>query len=490
MIADYLPLVMFLFVAVCLFSGFPVAFVLGGGATVFAFLGILLDRFNFTQFFSTVPRIWGGVAENLVMTAIPMFILMGLVLERSGVGRDLVSCMYILMRRVPGALAVAVALIGTIMAAATGIIGASVTMLTVLTLPLMLAAGYSPRLATGTVAASGTLGILIPPSIMLVIMAELLGQSVADLFFAALFPGLLLSLLYIIYIVVFALIFPDAAPRTEAQQGQGIGSWSGFLVIALGLFPPAFLILMVLGSILAGWATPTEAAGVGALGAVMLAVFYKPMVDFLYKRIDIDNEAIFPVSTSDVPTPTPDQARGVFRRPFAVLNSSLEELCRMCGMLFMIVIAATSFSYVFRILGGDYLILDFIEQAGIGSWGLLILLMVTTFVLGFFFDWLEIALIVLPVFTPLIGAMDFGDHVPQYQVSVWFLILISINLQTSFLTPPFGFSLFFMKGAAPSSVSLNDIYLGIIPFVLIQIICVIVVAMWPQVALWLPAQIL
>jgi TRAP-type mannitol/chloroaromatic compound transport system permease large subunit len=419
-----------------------------------------------------------------------MFVLMGLVLERSGVGRDLVSCMYVVMRRVPGGLTVAVTLIGTIMAAATGIIGASVTMLTVLTLPLMLAAGYSPRLATGTVAASGTLGILIPPSIMLVIMAELLGQSVADLFFAALFPGLLLSLFYIIYIIVFALLFPCTAPRQEAKQGSDIGARKGFLVITLGLFPPVFLILMVLGSILAGWATPTEAAGVGAIGAILLAAFYKPMVDFLYRKIDIDTNMLFPIWGDDDTAPQAWRTKGIFRRSFKVIDSSLEELCRMCGMLFMIIIAATSFSYVFRILGGDYIILDFVEKAGIGSWGLLVLLMVTTFVLGFFFDWLEIALIVLPVFTPLIGAMDFGDHVPQYQVSIWFLILISINLQTSFLTPPFGFSLFFMKGAAPPSVLLKDIYLGIIPFVLIQITCVIVVAKWPQVALWLPSKLL
>lgn len=490
MIADNLPIIMFLFVAICLFSGFPVAFVLGGGATIFAFIGMGFDRFNFAQFFSTVPRIWGGVAENLVMTAIPMFVLMGLVLERSGVGRDLVSCMYFLMRRIPGGLAVAVALIGTIMAAATGIIGASVTMLTVLTLPLMLAAGYSPRLATGTVAASGTLGILIPPSIMLVIMAELLGQSVADLFFAALGPGLLLSVFYIIFIIVFALVVPGAAPRQEVRQAQGGGMLSGLLVIALGLFPPAFLILMVLGSILAGWATPTEAAGVGALGAVLLAIFYKPTIEFLYRKIGIDGEILHLDIGGEATAQRTAEKHGIFKRSFNVLDSSLEELCRMCGMLFMIIIAATSFSYVFRILGGDYIIIDFVEKIGIGSWGLLILIMVTTFVLGFFFDWLEIALIVLPIFTPLIGAMDFGGHVPQHQVSIWFLILMSINLQTSFLTPPFGFSLFFMKGAASSLVSLKDIYIGIIPFVLIQIACLIVIAMWPQVALWLPTNVL
>lgn len=485
MSADLLPIIMFASVALLLFTGFPVAFVLGGSATMFALIGMLYERFSFVQFFSTVPRIWGGVAENLVMTAIPMFVLMGLVLERSGVGRDLVSCMYLLMRRLPGGLAVAVAVIGTIMAAATGIIGASITMLTVLTLPLMLATGYSPRLATGTVAASGTLGILIPPSIMLVIMAELLGQSVADLFFAALIPGLLLASLYIVYIVIFALVSPRSAPAPKPVS-KNTGLLASLLVMSLGLFPPAFLIFLVLGSILFGWATPTEAAGVGAFGAVLLALVYKPAVNFAYAKIGMSAD-ILPEIEDDETEP---EARSALGRFYKVLDTSLEELCRMSGMLFMIIIAATSFSFVFRVLGGDFIIIDFVEQIGLGSWGLLILIMATSFLLGFFFDWLEISLIILPIFAPIIAGLDFGDHLPSWQVSVWFLILMSINLQTSFLTPPFGFSLFFLKGAAPPSVRLRDVYVGIIPFVIIQLVCLSLVMRFPQIALWLPTKFL
>ncbi|UWR38409.1 TRAP transporter large permease subunit [Sulfitobacter sp. W074] len=485
MIADLLPIIMFASVIVLIFTGYPVAFVLGGTATIFAILGMMLDRFNFIQFFSTVPRIWGGVAENLVMTAIPMFVLMGLILERSGVGRDLVTCMYMLMRRVPGGLAVAVALIGTVMAAATGIIGASITMLTVLTLPILLASGYSPKLATGTVAASGTLGILIPPSIMLVIMAELLGQSVADLFFAALIPGLMLASFYMAYVIIFALLSPKSAPTPKPVTNKATFAASS-LVIGLGLFPPAFLIFLVLGSILFGWATPTEAAGVGAFGAILLALFYKPAVNFAYAKLGVSPDVLPGFGEDDAKA----AAQSWFSRFWHTLDSSLEELCRMTGMLFLIIIAATSFSFVFRVLGGDHLIITFVEGIGLGSWGLLILIMVLSFVLGFFFDWLEISLIILPIFAPIIASLDFGDHLASWQISIWFLILMSINLQTSFLTPPFGFSLFFLKGAAPPSVKLRDIYLGIIPFVLIQLVCLTLVMMFPQIALWLPTKFL
>ncbi len=456
--ADYLPLMMFAALALLLFTGYPVAFILGGVGLAFGFIGMAFGDFyfSFIQFFNLVPRLWGegggGIAANLILTAIPMFIFMGTMLEKSGVATDLLRCLQVLLRRVPGGLALSVTILGTVMAATTGIIGASVVMMTLLALPEMMKRGYNMPLATGTIASSGTLGILIPPSIMLVIMADLLARSVGNLFFAAFFPGLMLAVFYMIYIFVLCRLKPELAPPLPEDMGPD--STAGLVKMVLRSFiPPVFLVFLVLGSILFGWAAPTEAAGVGAAGATLLAIFNRKLT-------------------------------------WTVLKEVVERSALTNAMIFGIFIGASCFSYVFRSLGGDDLVIDLVESLGFGSWGLLILLMGIVFILGFFFDWLEITLIVLPVFAPIVALLDFGDHVTGTDVIYWFAILMAVNLQTSFLTPPFGFALFYMKGAAPPGVSINQIYKGIIPFVILQLIGLGLVMAFPDIALWLPREFL
>ncbi|MCA8928345.1 MAG: TRAP transporter large permease subunit [Alphaproteobacteria bacterium] len=449
---DYLPVIMFLGLAFGLFSGIPVAFVVGGIGLLFGFIGSFYDMFSVMEFFNIPVRIWGGAVENLVLVAVPCFIFMGTMLERSGVANDLLEILDVLLKKVPGGLAMSVTLMGTIMAATTGIIGASVVMMTLMALPTMLRAGYAKSLSTGTIAASATLGILIPPSIMLVIMADLLALSVGNLFLGAIFPGLLLSSLYLVYILIIARVKPSMAPRVKDNSlVESHGSMRK--MVLKGFVPPVFLMVLVLGSIFAGWATPTEAAGVGAFGAILLTIFNGRMTG-------------------------------------GVMREVCERTAIICGMIFFIFMGATAFSYVFRSLGGEDLIIAGIEALGFGSWGILIVLMATIFILGFFFDFIEITLIVLPVFAPVVAIMDFGDHVVGRDVIYWFAILVATNLQTSFLTPPFSFALFYMKGVAPSSVKIQDIYAGIIPFVSLQVIGLALVIAFPGIALWLPNALL
>ncbi len=477
-----LPLGMFAALALFLFSGYPVAFVLGGVGLAFGFLAILLDPdwYNITMFSAIPGRIFGGIAENLILTAIPMFIFMGTMLERSGVAKDLLYCLEVLLRRVPGGLAISVVLMGTIMAATTGIIGASVVMMTLLALPTMMKMGYDNRLATGSIAASGTLGILIPPSIMLVIMADLLGRSVGNLFFAAFFPGLLLAALYVVYVCGISAIFPKMAPSSDADFGpQNTSARIG--MVLQSFLPPVFLIFLVLGSILLGWATPTEAAGVGAAGSVLLGFINLVVLPKLgINSLDERYGAIGGTDAVVVP-----------RDPFfTVLKDVVVRAALTNAMIFGLFIGATMFSFVFRNLGGDDVVIGVVEHLGLGSWGLLFLIMGLVFVLGFFFDWLEITLIILPVFAPIIDRLDFGTHVDQFEMVYWFAILLAVNLQTSFLTPPFGFALFYMKAVAPPGVKIEHIYLGIIPFVILQLIGLGLVMAFPDIALWLPRTFL
>ncbi|HEX9789389.1 MAG TPA: TRAP transporter large permease subunit [Kiloniellales bacterium] len=449
---DYLPAFMFVALAILLFSGYPVAFILGGVGLTFGFIGMYFDVFSFIQFFNLAPRIWGGIAENLVLTAIPMFIFMGTMLERSGIANDLLNCLQVLLRRVPGGLALSVTVMGTIMAATTGIIGASVVMMTLLALPVMVKRNYNIPLATGTIAASGTLGILIPPSIMLVIMADLLARSVGNLFVAAIIPGFLLAGFYMIYIFVICGMRPKLAPPLPDNIGPQTRVALALLVLR-SFIPPLFLIFLVLGSILFGWATPTEAAGVGAAGAIFLAA--------VGRKLSWD-----------------------------VMKDVVERSALTGAMLFGIFLGATCFSYVFRSLGGDDMVIGTVESLGLGSWGLLILLMALVFFLGFFFDWIEITLIVLPVFAPIIELLEFGNHVEPREVVYWFAILMAVNLQTSFLTPPFGFALFYLKGVAPPEVKIQQVYRGIIPFVILQLVGLGLVMAFPDLALWLPRMLL
>ncbi len=451
---DLLPLLMFVTLAVLLFAGYPVAFVLGGVGLTFGLIGSYLDLFHLIEFFNIAPRIWGGTAENLVLVAIPMFVFMGTMLERSGIAGDLLECLEILLRRVPGGLALSVTLMGTIMAATTGIIGASVVMMSVLALPAMVRSGYDHPLATGTICASGTLGILIPPSIMLVLMADLLGISVGTLFMAAVLPGLILSVLYFLYIYALCRLRPELAPALAAEAGPA--DRGGLLLMVLRSFlPPVFLIVLVLGSIFGGWATPTEASGVGAAGAILLALVKRTLT----REVLVD----------------------------VVMRTALTN-----AMIFGIFVGATMFSYVFRSLGGDFVVEDLILGSGLHDWGILATIMGVVFVLGFFFDWLEITLIVLPVFAPIVERLEALDaHVGGVEFVVpWFAILVAVNLQTSFLTPPFGFALFYLKGVAPPEVKIQEIYRGIVPFVLLQLVGLGLVAAFPELALWLPRALL
>ena len=449
---DHLSVIMFFALVFIMFLGYPVAFLLGAIGIGFGFLGILFDVYSMTQFANLLPRVYGTAVQNPVLVAIPMFVFMGTMLEKSGVAEDLLRILQLMLRRVPGGLAIAVTLLGTIMAATTGIVGASVIMLTLIALPVMLRSGYDKSLAVGTIASAGTLGILIPPSIMLVIMGDLVGLPVGTLFTGAILPGLLMSALYVIFIFLACLIKPSLAPAIKGRLEADDEKLTMQMVIS-GFVPPAFLIVLVLGSIFAGWATPTEASGVGSLGAIILAIANK-------------------------------------RFSMAVLKDVMTSSALTNAMVFFIVFGATLFSYVFRALGGDDVVVEILNKMGINTgWEVLIFVMILVFIMGFFFDWIEICLIVLPIFAPIIAKVDFGTFIEGKQVILaWFTILLSVNMQTAFLTPPFGFALFYMKGTVPPSVTMIDIYKGIAPFVTVQLIALILCMIFPEIVLYLPRE--
>jgi tripartite ATP-independent transporter DctM subunit len=450
-LTDHLAVVMFFALIFIMFLGYPVAFLLGAIGIGFGFLGMAAGVFNMNQFANLLPRIYGQAVQNQVLVAIPMFIFMGTMLEKSGVAEDLLHTLQLMMRRVPGGLAIAVTVLGTIMAATTGIVGASVIMLTLIALPVMLAKGYDKALSVGTIASAGTLGILIPPSIMLVIMGDLVGVPVGTLFTGAVLPGLLMSALYIVFILLVCWYKPSLAPRVSgALLGAGDERITAALLLK-SFLPPALLITLVLGSIFAGWATPTEASGVGALGSILLA---------------IGNRRFSP----------------------AVLRGVMASSALTNAMVFFIVFGATLFSYVFRALGGDDVVAEILKATGIDTgWEVMIFVMALVFLMGFFFDWIEICLIVLPIFAPIIGKLDYGSAVQGQQVILaWFAILMAVNMQTAFLTPPFGFALFYMKGTVPPGVTMVDIYKGITPFVLVQLVALGLCIVFPDIVLVLP----
>ncbi|MEO1089640.1 MAG: TRAP transporter large permease subunit [Pseudomonadota bacterium] len=447
---EHLAVFMFGTLIAGLFLGYPVGFTLGAIGVLFGLIGYLLGEFRLVRFGLMMPRIYGGIVTSQVLMAIPMFIFMGVVLERSRVAEDLLKTLQVLLRRVPGGLAMAVCAMGTIMAATTGIVGASVIMLTLMALPTMLERNYAVPLATGTIAASGTLGILIPPSIMLVILGDLMQVPVGTLFAAAVVPGLMLSGLYLLYIGTYAALFPKDAPPLPDDASPD-GGQALLLLVLKSLVPPVVLIVVVLGSIFGGLATPTEASAMGCAGALVLAL--------AYGRLNL-----------------------------RMLLDVIQGAGTTNALVFFIIIGATVFSFVFRALGGDEVVYEILSTMGIETaWEVLIFMMILVFFLGFFFDFIEIALIVIPIFYPIISRLDFTEHVgPAFAMLPWITILISVNLQTSFLTPPFGFSLFYMKGVVPPEVRMQQIYRGIIPFVLLQLTAVILVMSFPEIALWLP----
>ena len=425
-------LIMFAAMVVALMLGYPVAFTLGAVSMLFG--GIFLDF----DFFNLLPlRIW-GIMTNFTLLAVPLFVFMGIVLEKSGIAEELLETMGRLFGRVRGGLAVSIVLVGTLLAATTGVVGATVVTMAVIALPAMLKHRYSTELATGTIASAGTLGQIIPPSIILILLGDVIGVPVGELFMGALLPGLLLVSLFIVYILALAWWRPHTAPAMTVSSSDG--GMTG--AVLKSLLPPLTLVLAVLGSIFFGIASPTESAAVGALGALLLAAV---------KR----------------------------RLGFAKLHQALAQTTRMTSMVFLILVGATAFGLVFRGMGGDMLVEEVMTTLPGGEWGFLAASMLIIFVLGFFLDFIEICFIVVPILAPIAQLLGID--------LLWFAVLIAMNLQTSFLTPPFGFSLFYLKAAAPPQVKVMQIYRGIIPFVLLQVAALILLIVFPDMVTALPA---
>jgi tripartite ATP-independent transporter DctM subunit len=450
---EWVALVMFLTVIVVLLAGFPVAFSLGGVALIFALTGIATGGFDAT-FLGTMPNRVFGIMDNETLLAVPLFVFMGVTLERARIAESLLDSMAMLFGRLRGGLGISVTLVGMLLAASTGIVGATVVTMGLLSLPTMLRRGYSPKVASGTICAAGTLGQIIPPSIVLVLLGDVLSSaysqaqlnegifspdtvSVGDLFVGALLPGVALVAMYIVYLMLVAIFRPAAMPAYEPDAD----SKPAFRQLMAALLPPLVLILAVLGSILRGAATPTEAAGVGAVGALALAMLRRQLS--LARLIEI-----------------------------------MQSTVRVSSMVFLILIGASVFSLVFRGYGGDRLVEDFLTHLPGGAFSAVSSVMVLMFLLGFVLDFIEITFVVVPIVGPILLAMGLDP--------IWLGVMIAINLQTSFLTPPFGFALFYLRGVAPESLETADIYKGAVPFVVIQLLALIVLALAPQLATWLP----
>ena len=423
-------IVMFLSLMLLLLMGYPVAFTSGAIALVFGIIFLGLD------FFALLPlRIW-GILTNFTLLAVPLFIFMGVILDRSGIAEDLLETMGKLCGKLNGGLAISVVIVGAMLAATTGVVGATVVTMGIIALPTMLKHNYSPPLASGTIAASGTLGQIIPPSIILILLGDVIGVPVGRLFVGSILPGLLLVTFFVLYILIYAWHKPDVAPALNSKEYN-----SNHTSLLKTILPPFTLILAVLGSIFLGIATPTESAAVGAIGALILAA--------CHKKLTLKN-----------------------------LEESMQQTTKLTSMVFMILIGATAFGLVFRGMGGDKLVLDVMTNLPAGVWGFLFVSMLLIFILGFFLDFLQICFIVVPKLAPI--ATEFGIDL------LWFAVLIAINLQTSFLTPPFGFSLFYLKAVAPPNIRIQDIYSGIIPFVILQLITIMLLIFIPELITWLP----
>jgi tripartite ATP-independent transporter DctM subunit len=450
-VVDYLPLLMFFTVCLVLLLGYPVAFSLAGTALLFALAGALAGHFDMA-FLSALPNRVYGTMTNATLIAVPLFVLMGVMLEKSRLAEQLLGTMARLLGNLRGGLGLSVVLVGALLAASTGIVGATVVAMGLISLPSLLRHGYGPRLAGGTICATGTLGQIIPPSIALVLLGDILSSaysqaqlqmgiftprtvSVGDLFVGALIPGLLLVLMYCAYLLI-------AAPRSP---GDSAGDRPGPVELLRSLVPPLALMVAVLGSILAGVATPTEAAGVGAVGACLLALSNRQL-------------------------------------SLTRLQEVVVATTRITAMVFMILIGAAVFSLVFRGFGGEELVHGLLTGVPGGTAGALLAVMLLIFLLGFILDFIEITFVVVPIVAPALLAAGVDP--------VWLGVMIAVNLQTSFLTPPFGFALFYLRGVAPPEVHTRDIYLGVLPFVTLQLVLLALLALWPALVTWLPAQLL
>ncbi len=435
-LADWLGPILVLVVLGLVFSGYPVAFAIGGASVVFALLGLAAGYFDAAFLLALGDRLF-GIMQNPVLLAIPYFIFMGVVLEKSRLAEDLLTTIGALFGRVRGGLALAVVLVGALLAAATGVVGASVVALGAIALPVMLDRGYRPSFAAGTVAASGTLGQIVPPSIVLIVLGDQLGVSVGALFAGALVPGLILTALFCVWVGIVAWRRPGDAPALPASDRTESG-WALVRRVVTALVPPLALILVVLGSIFAGIATPTEAGALGAVGALVLTA--------LNRRLD---------------------------RP--MLWDAARQSALLTTMVLVLLVGSTAFALVFRGLYGDVWIEEILVGLPGGRIGLLLAANLLVFVLGFFIDFFEIAFIVVPLLAPAAAALGID--------LVWFGVVLGLNLQTSFLTPPFGFSLFYLRGVAPPSLSTQEIYRGALPFVGIQLIALALVLAFPDLVL-------
>jgi len=439
LIHEYMPLIMFTFVFALLLLGYPVAFTIGGVAMFFGY-------FNFgPEFFGLLPlRIWGTMT-NFTLMAVPLFIYMGVMLEKSGLAEELLETMSLVFAKIKGGLAVSVVFVGALMGASTGIVGATVVTMGLLSVPTMLKRNYNKSLTTGTVAASGTLGQIIPPSIVLVLLGDIMNISVGDLFVGAVIPGLILVGLYMLYILIVAQVKPQWAPPIPKEELDLISRKELITRVSKALIPPLTLMICVLGSIFAGIASPTEAASVGAVGATILTVIH-----------------------------------GKFN--LKIVQEVMKTTTNLTCMVFIILVGATTLGLVFRGLDGDTLVRNLIHALPFGKWGILFIVMSIIFIAGFFLDFIEITFIHVPVLAPIMVAMGVDP--------LWLAVLIAVNLQTSFLTPPFGFSLFYLKGVCPPQVQTMDIYKGIVPFVIIQLLGLLAICIWPEAVTWLPKVLL
>lgn len=435
---EYLPLFMIAALFIALLAGYPVAFTLGGTALLFGYIGFGLNFFNLLPL-----RIW-GVMTNFTLLAVPLFVFMGVLLERSGLAEDLLETMGLVFGKVRGGIAISVVMVGALLAASTGIVGATVVTMGYLALPTMLRRNYKPELATGVITASGTLGQIIPPSIILVILGDIINVPVGELFLAAVVPGLVLVFLYIVYIGLVSYLKPEYAPAIPLEERQALSSKDLTVRCFKALIPPLLLMCAVLGSIFSGVASPTESAAMGGAGAILLTIVNRKF-------------------------------------SWGTLKSSVETTTRLTSMIFIILIGATTFGLVFRGLAGDDLIREFLEAEMLGPNGALLVVMLVLFLLGFFLDFIEITFIVIPIVGPML--VDFGFN------PVWLAVLVAMNLQTSFLTPPFGFSLFYLKGVSPPSITTAILYRGAIPFVIIQVLVIGLLIVFPKIVLWLPDMV-
>lgn len=432
-IADYLAAWLFLVLTIALMLGFPVTFTMMGTSFLFGLIGLS------PSFFDLLPlRMW-GIMNNTMLMAVPLFVFMGLALERSGLAKELLETMEELFRNIRGGLAISVVVVGALLGASTGIVGATVVTMGLMSLPTMLKHNYSKSFASGTVAASGTLGQIIPPSIVLLLLGPVMEVPIGDMFIGAVIPGLILVLLYCLFIYLSSFFGTTHVPSAHTQRAHFDRAF--VLKICRALIPPLFLILAVLGTIFAGIATPTESGSMGAVGAIILTAMNRKL-------------------------------------SFKLLHEVAKGTIKMTCMVFIIIMGATCFALVFRGLGGDDLLREFIDSLHLQGWQLVTMVMIFIFILGFFLDFIEITYIHIPIIAPIV--VDYGYD------PLWFGIMFAVNLQTSFMTPPFGPSLFYLKGVSPPGVQTTHLYKGIIPFVILQIIGLIIIAAWPGLVTWLP----